>query len=410
MDTALNIANRYELKELELNSLLEITQAINENMAEDSLYKIYNFTLRANLKLGKLMLLVQENGLWEQKLSFGTTKNYSADDNSTNHLINKRQILFAADLVDSPFEEFEVAIPVFHKNELLATVFLGGVANAEEKELIENHLNFIQALTNIIMVAIENKKMAREKLEQEVIAKEMEIAKKVQQLLFPKSLPESDHFKIDAHYSPHHTVGGDYYDWISIDENRKIVCIADVSGKGVPAALLMSNFQASLRTLLRKTTDLEEVINDLNHQVFESANGENFITCFIALIDLNEKKLTYVNAGHNPPFLVSSDGIIEKLETGTLVLGALREIPFLEIGSTEISTPQTLLLYTDGLTEAFNEQEEEFGPERVMEILSNYISATPEAIINAILKEIEAFIGKRALSDDITLLACKYHV
>lgn len=106
---------------------------------------------------------------------------------------------------------------------------------------------------------------------------------------FPKSLPANDNFSIDAHYSPHHTVGGDYYDWLSIDENRKIVCIADVSGKGVPAALLMSNFQASLRTLMRKTTDLEEVIRDLNHQVFESADGENFITCFIALIDLKEK-------------------------------------------------------------------------------------------------------------------------
>jgi sigma-B regulation protein RsbU (phosphoserine phosphatase) len=313
-------------------------------------------------------------------------------------------------LVDSPFEEFDVAIPVFHKNELLAIVFLGGVANAEEKELIENHLNFIQALTNIIMVAIENKKMARARIEQQVYDKEMEIAKKVQQLLFPKSLPDKSNFIIDAHYSPHHTVGGDYYDWISIDEHKKMVCIADVSGKGVPAALLMSNFQASLRTLLRKTTDLEEVIHDLNHQVFESANGENFITFFIVLIDLKEKNLTYVNAGHNPPFLVSTDGTIQKLDKGTLVLGALREIPFLEIGAIKIMEPQTLLLYTDGLTEAFNESEEEFGPERVMAILSKYISATPEAILAAILKEINTFIGKRALSDDITLLACKYHV
>ncbi|SMG12287.1 sigma-B regulation protein RsbU (phosphoserine phosphatase) [Marivirga sericea] len=410
MDTAFKIANRYELKELELNALLEITQAINENLPEKSLYKIYNFTLRANLKLGKLMLLVKEKNNWEQKLAFGTREDYQTTGASAHQLVEKRKILFPSDLVDSPFEEFDVAIPVFHKDELLAIVFLGGVANAEEKELIENHLNFIQALTNIIMVAIENKKMARERLEQEVYDKEMEIAKKVQQLLFPKSLPDKSNFIIDAHYSPHHTVGGDYYDWIAVDDHKKIVCIADVSGKGVPAALLMSNFQASLRTLLRKTIDLEEVIHDLNHQVFESANGENFITFFIALIDLKEKELTYVNAGHNPPFLVSSDGSIEKLDKGTLVLGALKEIPFLEIGTLKITEPQTLLLYTDGLTEAFNEDEEEFGPERVMEILSKYISATPQAILAAILKEIDAFIGKRALSDDITLLACKYHV
>lgn len=410
MNTTLNIANRYELKELELNALLEITQAINENLAEDSLYKIYNFTLRANLKLGKLMLLVQEKDHWEQKLSFGTQKDYADLDESANQLVQSRKILFNADLFDSPFEEFEVAIPVFHKNELLAIAFLGGVSNSQEKELIENHLNFIQALTNIIMVAIENKKMARERLQQEVYAKEMEIAKKVQQLLFPKSLPENDNFSIDAHYSPHHTVGGDYYDWLSINENLKIVCIADVSGKGVPAALLMSNFQASLRTLLRKTTNLEEVIHDLNHQVFESANGENFITFFIALIDLKEQNLTYVNAGHNPPFLMSSNGTIEKLEKGTLVLGALREIPFLEMGTLKIEKTQTLLLYTDGLTEAFNEKEEEFGPERVMDILNNNISSEPALILSNILEKIDAFIGKRELSDDITLLACQYHV
>jgi sigma-B regulation protein RsbU (phosphoserine phosphatase) len=410
MDTAFNIANRYELKELELNALLEITQAINDNVAEESLYKIYHFTLRANLKLSKLMLLVQDKGEWESKLSFGINKDYSNIKKQAYTLVKERKILLVADLIDSPFNEFEVAIPVFHKDELLAILFLGGVANAEERELIEHHLNFIQALTNIIMVAIENKKMAREKLEQEVYAKEMEIAKKVQQLLFPKSLPENDNFNIDAHYSPHHTVGGDYYDWIAIDENRKMVCIADVSGKGVPAAILMSNFQASLRTLLRKTTDLEEVIHDLNHQVYESASGENFITFFIAIIDLQQKHLTYVNAGHNPPYLMSMNGEIEKLDKGTLVLGALRKIPFLEIGHTEIENTQTLLLYTDGLTEAFNEKEEEFGPERVLEILKKNVASNPTNLLKCMLKEIEEFIGKRALSDDITLLACQYHV
>ncbi|HET8860432.1 PP2C family protein-serine/threonine phosphatase [Marivirga sp.] len=410
METAINTSNRYELKELELNSLLEITQAINENLPENSLYKIYNFTLRANLKLGKLMLLVHEKNNWELKLSFGTQKDYADVDDSTNELVKKQKILFNADLVGSAFSEFEVAIPVFHKDELLAIVFLGGVTNAEEKELIENHLNFIQALTNIIMVAIENKKMARARLEQEVYAKEMEIAKKVQQLLFPKSLPENNNFSIDAHYSPHHTVGGDYYDWLSIDEHRKIVCIADVSGKGVPAALLMSNFQASLRTLLRKTTNLEEVIHDVNHQVFESANGENFITFFIALIDLKKKELTYVNAGHNPPFLMLANGQIEKLDKGTLVLGALKEIPFLEIGKTKIKNTQTLLLYTDGLTEAFNEQEEEFGPERVIDILNNNNTVKPSLLLSKILDSIDGFIGNRPLSDDITLLACQFHV
>ncbi|MBK6266319.1 serine/threonine-protein phosphatase [Marivirga sp. S37H4] len=408
MDTTYQISNQYELKELELNSLLEITQAINDNLSEESLYKIYNFTLRANLRLAKLLLLVKEENEWQCKVEFGAKKSFNCEIPS-EALIEHKKILFQNDLADSPFDEFEVGIPVFHKNNLLAVVFLGGVADSSEKKLIENHLNFIQALTNIIMVAIENKKMARAKIEQEVYAKEMEIAKKVQQLLFPKTLPDQENFKIAAHYSPHNTVGGDYYDWLEIDEHRKIVCIADVSGKGVPAALLMSNFQASLRTLLRKTSDLEEIIKDLNYQVFQSADGENFITFFMALIDAHESHITYVNAGHNPPFLMNADGIKE-LDKGTLVLGAFEELPFLEIGHLDLKGEQTMFLYTDGLTEAFNDQEEEFGAEKVEAFLQKNKTATPTLLISELLKKLDDFVGDRAFSDDITLLVCDFNV
>ena len=116
MDTSYQIANQYELKELELNALLEITQAINDNMSEDSLYKIYNFTLRANLRLAKLVLLVQENG-WQSKIEFGTSKSFEFEEPAPE-LIENKKILFQNDLSDTPFDEFEVGIPVFHKNDL----------------------------------------------------------------------------------------------------------------------------------------------------------------------------------------------------------------------------------------------------------------------------------------------------
>jgi sigma-B regulation protein RsbU (phosphoserine phosphatase) len=199
MDETFQIANRYELKELELNSLLEITQAINENVAEDSLYKIYNFTLRANLSLSKLLLLVKDGGNWSTKVQFGTERDYLAYQLDAS-LSEKSVISHREALVNTHFNEFEVGIPVFHKGNLLAMVFLGGIAVNGHTKSLENRLNFIQALTNITMVAIENKKMARERLERGVYEKEMEIAKKVQQLLFPKCLPVSKNFKISAHY------------------------------------------------------------------------------------------------------------------------------------------------------------------------------------------------------------------
>ncbi len=407
MENSVEIANRFERKELELNALLEITQAINDNVPESSLYKIYNFTLRANLSLSKLLLLVSEQNSWVCKVQFGSDDVYdgAVPDGSS---MRKHEILDSADLADTAFEEFETAIPVFHKDDLLAMVYLGGIAEQNDPKHIENHLNFIQALTNITMVAIENKKMANERIVKEVYEKEMEIAKKVQQLLFPKFLPYSDNFKIAAHYSPHSTVGGDYYDWHAISEHQKMVCIADVSGKGVPAALLMSNFQASLRTSLRRTTDLNDIINDLNHQVFQSANGENFITFFIAIIDQKERKLAYVNAGHNPPYLVQGRDIIE-LTDGTLVLGAFPELPFLKIGEAALTDEQILFLYTDGLTEAFDMNEEEFGPERLKLFLSYQVETNPETLLKHVLNSVDDFVGDRPLSDDITLLACTFN-
>src|SRR5690606_1346513 len=124
-----------------------------------------------------------------------------------------------------------------------------------------------------------------------------------------------------ASYFPHQTVGGDYYDYVRLPEDKFLVCIADVSGKGIPAALLMSNFQASLQALVRQTTDLDYIIRELNFLVKQNSGGERFITFFAAIYDLKKRRLTYINAGHNPPLLISG-GKILLLEQGTTVLGA----------------------------------------------------------------------------------------
>src|SRR5690606_27643059 len=130
------------------------------------------------------------------------------------------------------------------------------------------------------------------------------------------------------------------------------ICIADVSGKGIPASLLMSNFQASLRTLVRQTNDLKEITRELNFVIKENAKGERFITFFVAAFDIKNKTLRYINAGHNPPVLVWEDKSMQLLETGTTVLGAFDKLPFIEEEQLMIKAPLLLFSYTDGLTEA----------------------------------------------------------
>src|SRR5215204_4128240 len=354
---------KFEIKELELNALLEITQAINNNLSEESLYKIYNFTLRSNLNIQKLALFVLDDE-WSCKVSFGTKKHF----NKANLLPEFKTIQDITHLKEfdaCDFTVFDIIIPVAHKANTLALVFVGGLEKDDYQN--EDGVKFIQALSNIIIVAIENKKLVRKQLVQESFRKELEIASDVQQFLFPDKLPNTEKLKIEASYLPHDMVGGDYYDYIPINKNQFLICVADVSGKGIPAALMMSNFQASLRTLLRQTPNLTDIIEALNFQVLENTKGEKFITFFAAIYDIRLKTMVYVNAGHNPPILMDRKNGLRMLEDGSTVLGAMHPLPFLNEGFITGIDEFLLFCYTDGLTETVNEQGLEFGADKLLE-------------------------------------------
>jgi sigma-B regulation protein RsbU (phosphoserine phosphatase) len=399
-----SINKKFEIKELELNSLLEITQSINSNLPEDSLYKIFNFTLRANLKIKKIALYVKDDQ-WECKVNFGTKLDFNEvlfDENAFN-IESISDLDHFSD--NQPFSEFEKVIPVSHKKKLLAVVFVGGYDQQDYKNGYIN-LNFIQTLSNIIIVAIENKKLARKELEQKAIQKELEIARNVQQFLFPKELPYGEKLKIFSSYEPHQMVGGDYFDFIPIDEDQFLICIADVSGKGIPAALLMSNFQASLRTLIRQTTKLEKIVRELNFQILQNSNGESFITFFVAIYNKTYRYLKYVNAGHNPPLFHSDETGLTQLELGTTVLGIFHPLPFLKIGKIRKLTKFFFLAFTDGLIETFNEEDEPFGIDRVISIVDQNLDLDLKDLHRKIIDEANKFNASSVLSDDITLLSC----
>ncbi len=396
---------KHDLKELELNALLEITQAINNNMPEESLYRIYNFTIRGNLKLSKLALYVKDDH-WECKVNYGTVHDFISIPIDERFLrINKiREINIANP--DDPFSEFEKVIPIAHKNILLAFVFMGGIESQTEG-ISGINTDFIQTLSNIILVAIENKKLARKELQQEALRRELEIARNVQQQLFPKELPCNDELCIYASYLPHQVVGGDYYDYIRIDKNQFLITIADVSGKGIPASLLMSNFQASLRALARQTNKFDSIIREINQIILQNSNGENFITFFAAIYNRDQHYFKYVNAGHNPPIFYSPSTDLIMLESGTTVLGILHPLPFLNIGKIREIDEFTLLSFTDGLTETFNSSQEQFGSDRVKDIFSGYMNKPLADLHNRIITEVESFHGSKSFDDDITLFSCR---
>ena len=391
--------HKYSLKQMELNSLLEITQAINNNMSENNLYKIYEFTIRANLNISQLVLIVKEAGEWEQRVVYGVhsikelllDKNY-LDIDEVSQIKDPKSLM-----------GFEWAIPVKHKNNMLAIVL---VAQSDDRPK-ELNTTFLQAISNIIIVAIENKRLARTQLEEESFRKELEIAKGVQKLLFPDKLPDGTRLKMQASYLPHHSIGGDYYDYIPINANQFLICIADVSGKGIPAAIMMSNFQAALHTLLRQTSNLTEIVEALNFQIMESAKGEQFITFFGAIYDHNLNTLVYVNSGHNPPYLVNTKGEMITLTEGSTVLGAFDELPFINEGFIDNLEGFTLFAYTDGLTETENPEGEEFGSEPLEEYFREKYKKPLTEIHSDILEMVDAFRKSIPYRDDITMLSCK---
>jgi phosphoserine phosphatase RsbU/P len=403
----LSLKSRYEIKELELNALLEITQAINNNVPEDSLYKIYNFTLRSNLNIKKLALYVLDER-WSCKVSFGTETSFLKVQ-LPDCFKEITEISKLCDFEETPLSEFNLVIPVTHKKTTLALVFAGGIDNEEAPIDGQESFKFLQALSNIIIVAIENKKLARRQLEQEAFRKELEIASDVQQFLFPEKLPNTEILKVEASYLPHDRVGGDYYDYIPINKSQFLLCVADVSGKGIPAALMMSNFQASLRTLLRQTPNLKDIVEALNYQVMENTKGEKFITFFGAIYDINLKTMVYVNAGHNPPMLWDRKHGIRTLEDGSTVLGAMHPLPFLNEGFITDLDDFLLFCYTDGLTETMNDDGKEFGIEPVI----NYFNQpdTPvkklQTIHQDLIVQLDTFKGNMGYHDDITLLSCR---
>jgi sigma-B regulation protein RsbU (phosphoserine phosphatase) len=388
-------------KELSLGALLEITQAINNNMPEDHLYRIYHFILRGNLSLQKMALWVNDFGNWYCKTHFGTKNLVATLDferflpEAPQNVLPVQESVFA-----ETFNEFEWVIPVFHKGNSLAFLFASASKNNEMDT------DFIRTLTNILIVAIENKKLAQKQLEQEVFRKELDIAARVQQRLCPTNLPQTEKLQISAYYAPHFTVGGDYYDFIPLGKEKFLFCIADVSGKGIAAAMMMANFQASLRTITRQTQNLRDIVAELNYLVLQNAQGENFITFFVATYDYQSYLLHYINAGHNPPFLMAN-GHLQRLEQGTTVLGIFDPLPFVAEAQMILKEESLIFAYTDGLSEAANAQDELFGDERIALLLKKWAYYPLEKLHSEFILALNDFRKETPLQDDITMISCK---
>ncbi len=399
---------RREITNFKLNSLLEITLSINENLSTEGLLMKYEKLLKDELEIGKVIVF-KHNVVWECLLNSGFHKNLDKLDIG-KYLLPIREISYISSVPDNFSDEVDIIIPVFHKEEPIAYVLIGDIEEeGEGMSPVLKHLRFVQTLSNIIVVAIENQRLHIENLQQVAIKRELELASKMQNMLIPDNnkLPSDEAVSFTAFYHPHFEVGGDYYDVIRLSEEEFGFCIADVSGKGISAAILMSNFQANLRALFTRDISLEYLMEKLNERVMESAKGEKFITIFIAKYNSRNKQLEYINAGHNPAlFYEIKEKNLKPLGSGCVGMGMLDELPFINKNIVKINGPSKLLCYTDGLVELIEGE----GIDADYHYLEQEISNTSHIIENIrnMIAHHRIMEGNAAIFDDISILGIHF--
>lgn len=391
------------LKQLQIKSLLTITQAINDNVSADGLFNMYKSFLSWEMGIEKMALFVIQDDGWKCT-SFINFEESSAEE-MVQLLLQHKRLHTIKPEEPEVLEGFNIIIPVFHKDIPIAYSVIGGI---KEKEDLYNKIQFITTITNIIAVAIENKRLFKKQIEQERYRREMELAGQVQQLLIPESLPEEEKFALSKIYKPHFNIGGDYLDFIRFDKDRFAFCIADISGKGVGAALLMANFQAIIQSLIFQYRDLETFVFALNQSVYRITKSDKFITFFVAEVDLHKKTLRYVNAGHYPPILKSKNQSV-RLESSCSFIGAFEKLTNIREEQLPLDEETMILCFTDGLTDLSNDAGEFFGDKAIESFVDKHYNLSPESFNAALLHEIDSFRGELEISDDIAVLTCKIY-
>jgi sigma-B regulation protein RsbU (phosphoserine phosphatase) len=265
--------------------------------------------------------------------------------------------------------------------------------------------DFVLTLGRQALAALENVRLQRVRIEKQRQDRELQIAREIQQSLFPSSCPDVPGFDVAATSQPCFQVGGDLYDFIPLAGGRLALAVADVSGKGTPASILMASLHASLRALAG-TASPARLMERLNAFIFASTQANKYVTLFYAELDPAERRLRYVSAGHVPAFVSRAGGTSSRLEVGGPVLGLLEEVAF-EVGETSLASGDMVAIVTDGATEAASPEDQEFGDGRVDEVLAAARGSEAVEVVSRLVNAVRDWAGPRGCSDDLTALVLR---
>jgi len=294
--------------------------------------------------------------------------------------------------------------PILHQAKLSAILYLENnlMAGAFTQERIE----VLRLLSSQIAISIENALLHEKEKAFARMQEEVRLAAQIQRNLLPQSPPSIDGYRIAGINIPAQAVGGDYFDFIPISEDRWAICIGDVSGKGLPASLLMSNLQATLRGQTLLDVPPSECLRRANRLLFQSTSPEKFATLFYGILDARRHTLLFSNAGHDQPFVIQGKGVKQRLTTGGIPLGMFEDFVFEEETIT-LDPGDMIVMCSDGIAEAMNAGEEPFGEERLSSVLVQHDHLPPEEVIRTTVDAAKEFTASTPQSDDMTIVVIR---
>lgn len=296
-----------------------------------------------------------------------------------------------------------LSVPLIVRGELTGLLTL---YNKPNEGFLSDDERLIAIIASQSAHVIENARLLEEEKAHLRVKEELRLARRMQDTLLPTEPPDVPSYDIAGTSIPAMAVGGDYFDFVAMDDGSLAIAVGDVVGKGLPAALLMANLQATLRGQLASTDSLSECMRCVNEQLFRITRPESFVTLFVGILDPQTHLFHYANAGHNRPLIHRANGTIEELSLGGLVLGVRAGTEY-GVGHTQLNAGDVLLSYSDGLTEARNSRREEFEEDRLQSVLRAVHSRPASEIVEAFNRAVARHVGSADPTDDITMIILK---